>query len=320
MNEEKTNELIRKKSFLSKMGSLFRSEKLPPLEERKCFLITSSGQMGTFWLATQLNKHPEIFCSHSYDKPAWGASGTALRGEEGERQRAVIKKYFGTLPLKQFFEENAEVTPKHFVGNVHAYNVEKALSLVKKENLQDVKIINLIRHPISRINSFVKCMKNEWFDFGYFDHLTFIPQNYREYGRKLVIECFGEKRLAEFDDSLDKQFFVTAAVLERGTAYQAQMAEQNKIPNIKYEDATTSKESMAQIVRYIGNDSLINDYDWFDKGISYKKINSHTNAHHDTIQSIFEGWDNWKKELYRHLVAEDVFELYLRGHYDFVTL
>lgn len=284
--------------------------------EKSYFLITSSGQMGTFWLASQLNKHPQIFCSHSYDKPAWGASGAPLRGDDGKRQRLMIKEYFGALSLENFFGENAEVTNKNIIGNVHAYNIDKALQMVRNENLPHVKLINLIRHPISRINSLVKCMKNEWFDFGYFDHLTFIPQLYREHGQALVKECFGAKYLNEFNDSLDKQFFVVAIIMERGTAYQVETALNHHVPNIKYEDITTSIEAMKKLICYMGNETLINDYDWIHQDITYKKINSHTNTTSTNIKMIFKSWEKWKKRLYRHLITEKVFNTYTSNYYD----
>jgi hypothetical protein len=296
-----------------------RAKKHTEGEERHYFLITSSGQMATFWLASQLNKHPNIFCSHSYDKPAWGATGSPLRGKDGERQRAVIKERLGSLSLQDFFSENAETTPKKYVGNVHAYNIENALALVKKEKLQNVKMVNLIRHPIARINSFVNCMKNEWFDFGYVEHLTFIPKIYLEYGRQLVTDSLGANSLKEFDDSLDKQFFVAAAILERGTAYQVKTAETNNIPNIKYEDITSCKDTMDRLVRHIGNDALIDQYDWFNQDIAYKKLNSHSKASYDTIQSIYDQWEPWKKEVYKQLITDNVFKLYTNSYYDFIV-
>lgn len=314
MDENNSEILHNKKSFLFKVKELCK-RKLND-HERNFFLITSPGQMGTFWLASQLNKHTQIFCSHSYDKPAWGASGSPLRGTDGERQRKIFKQYFDKLTLENFFNENAEVTDKPFIGNVHAFSVDRALTLLKKEKLKNIKIINLIRHPISRINSLVKCMKNEWYDYGYFDHLTFIFKIYQEHGRRLVSECFNNHHLPEFDDSIERQFFVVALILERGTAYQVQTAEKNNISNIKYEDITTSKQAMEKLVRYLGNDALIDNYNWLNQDISYKKINSHTNSTYNTIQSIFNTWDPWKKELYRYVVAEEIFNLYTNNYYD----
>jgi len=306
------------KSIITRIKFFRKSSKTSP--HRNYFLITSSGQMGTFWLASQLNKHPQIFCSHSYDKPAWGANGFPLDGKEGERQREIIKQHFHQLPLEQFFIENAQVTKKMHVGNVHAYNIDKVLKKIKTEKLKDIKLLNLIRHPISRINSMVKCMRNEWIDEGYIEHLTYIPKIYHEHGRRLMFECFGTDQLNFCDDSLNKQFFIVALILERGTAYQVKIAEKNKIPNIRFEDMTVCKNTMEKIVRHVCGDELIDNYKWFNRDLTYEKINSHTKASPNSTGSIFNGWDDWQKKLYKYVTAEKVFKLYTKYYDDSVFM
>lgn len=286
------------------------------IKKRNYFLITSSGQMGTFWLASQLNKHPDIFCSHSYDRPAWGAEGAPLRGEEGERQRYIIKEFLAKMPLKKFFAENARVSFKSYVGNVHAYKIDRALELREKEKLFNVKIVNLIRHPITRINSLVNCIHNEWYDYGYVDHLAFVPKLYIDQGRKVIQDCL-PRMVDEFDDSLQKQFFIVSALLEKRTALELAIAEKHAIPSFRYEDITSSKEILTQLVKEVSDETLIKNYDWISNDVTYKKLNSHSQSAYQSTQAIFDGWEPWKKEIYRYIASDNIFNVYKQDYYNF---
>lgn len=278
------------------------------------FLITALGQMGTFWLASQLNKHPSIFCTHAYDKPLWGATGAPLTGEEGERQRSIIKTRLGTLKLRHFLNEHAQATNKYFVGNVHAYNVDQVVLMKQQESMKSIRVVNLIRHPVSRIRSMFNCIKNEWFKEGYIDHLSFVPKAYLSQGRPIVQELF-PSRLTEFDDSLDKQFFIYAVLHEKRSAAHAALAQQHQIPNLRYEDLTTSKEHLRQLVNYVCGDTLPHVDNWLSQDVTYKKANPHSGLETHTLEAVFKAWEPWQKSLYDYILQDKHFRLYSENNY-----
>ena len=123
---------------------------------KRYFLVTSYGRTATYWLADSLNKHPDIVCSH----------GLLPITSYGERLPQDVTRYhhenessLARKSIDDLFDELEEVELAKVYGNVHgyvAYGLFSKLATYKPKRA--ISIINLTRHPITRIES----LANEW--------------------------------------------------------------------------------------------------------------------------------------------------------------
>lgn len=118
------------------------------------FLITSYGRTATLWLATTLAKIEKVAVSH-------GPLPIPLRKQETNKptlaeQHAHLSK-LSHITLDEYLRTVAEAKPKATcVGNVHAFTAASILARKKTPSQHPITIVNVTRHPITRIDSFAK--------------------------------------------------------------------------------------------------------------------------------------------------------------------
>ena len=157
----------------------------------KYFLVTSQGLAASAWLASSLNLHPEITCAMGIDHPLISMRYYYNKAEIEERSASIddpgpIRHGFYTESLRQHFKDKFsrmgrkldtdlvrdnpvrdlqkmyeelqwyEPKSKHY-GNVHVCFAQQALEYLKEAPLtRDVRLVNLIRHPIPRTEAAIK--------------------------------------------------------------------------------------------------------------------------------------------------------------------
>jgi hypothetical protein len=116
--------------------------------------VCSRGRTGTQWLTEALNLHPDILAAHGpMSPPVW------FHGKPSVRLRAAVDQQWhsrlGGLSLAQCREEMALAGPARYYALVHALTVpEVAEKLGKEPSSGQMATVNVVRHPVPRINSF----------------------------------------------------------------------------------------------------------------------------------------------------------------------
>jgi len=118
------------------------------------FLITSYGRTGTMWLATTLAKIEKVAVSH-------GPLPIPLSEQEINKPTLADQHaYLSKLPhttLDEYLRTVAEAKPQATcVGNIHAFTAASLLARRKMPSQFPITIVNVTRHPITRIDSFAK--------------------------------------------------------------------------------------------------------------------------------------------------------------------
>lgn len=117
------------------------------------FLITSHGRTATYWLAASLNRHPDVLCSHGPVLPP------VLDYREQPPDEVALHAHttqdaFGRKTLDEFFEALEQAGPARVYGNVHAYSAHTLFGGLHRTAVRRNPVVfNLLRHPITRIES-----------------------------------------------------------------------------------------------------------------------------------------------------------------------
>lgn len=124
--------------------------------DKKHFLITSHGRTATYWLASCLNAHPDIICTHGPVLPPVLDYHSQPSDDVTKYAHETVNAFYART-IDQVFEEIEAAGHAKLYGNVHAYSADQLFKISNFEfpNRKPV-IINLVRHPITRIESLTR--------------------------------------------------------------------------------------------------------------------------------------------------------------------
>jgi hypothetical protein len=133
-------------------GFIRQGQMVSPIPELT--FVCSRGRTGTQWLTEVLNHHPDILAAHGPGSPPFwfpGKPSARIRVVEDQQWHSRI----GDLSFSQARAEMRRVGEARHYALVHALTVpELAEKLGKDLSVGRIAVVNLVRHPVSRINSF----------------------------------------------------------------------------------------------------------------------------------------------------------------------
>lgn len=271
------------------------------LKKKNYFLITTHGNTASLWLASALNQYPGVFCTHGYDYPfpATGIEPREITAEEQAKRGRVIRERFYDLSLAEFFHETQSVTSKPILGNVHAYTISRLIKLLphfSEKHRQRLKIFNMVRHPVTRINSMYKMFVDE-------EGLAFADFVERDFETRCehLRGYLAKYHSIEITNKV-KAFVVSILALE-AISSDVMLANQYGIENISFERVTTDSAYFTELLR-----KIVNLYCEFKPEIAEAifaatpKINRHNNDQNLNAQQQYAAWLPWQQDLYRYMV------------------
>ena len=142
------------------------------------FLITSHGRTATYWLASSLNAHPNVRCSHGQVLPPV-LEYQVQPPDEVVLQAHTSQDEFARRSLDDFFDELEKAGPAAVYGNVHAYSAHTLFTHVLRGPVRrNPVVLNVVRHPITRIESLKRRLLHE---------MTFSPVARRRLEREFEV-------------------------------------------------------------------------------------------------------------------------------------
>ncbi len=275
---------------------------------KKYFVVTSYGRTATYWLAFSLNKHPDIVCSH----------GRLPITSYGERQArdAIVYEHENESSLAEksiddLFDELEEVELAKVYGNVLGYDAYSLLSkLTTYKPKRVITIINLTRHPITRIES----LGNEWcYEF------TFSPTTHQRvqemrHQNKVVFDVM-QSNFPHTDFSVTENSIFLSALLNviRSDVRELRI---DDVLHVPMERMTKDVEYFCWMLGILTQKAINIESSYLYDVISSGRKNQHSKAEKSSIEQ-YELWDEWKRVIFKVMLdAHKAEGLYERFGYD----
>lgn len=270
--------------------------------------VCSYGRTATYWLSQLLNAHPDIICSHGPTTPP------IIEYEDSSPQE--LDKWvwenmpaFHDLKLPDVMRDMRKMGDARYYVKVHAYSAFNLFNRLVSEGVsRPVFMANVVRHPVTRVESFAK----RWVENAQWNAQmrSFMLDWWREQppAREL------EKHLARnFDVDFTNEanvFFATACLWLR-----------------------QDREDLAVPMLHASSERLVGDPDYFawfldrltegrlagDPEIMdiYRKTGpKNVSAGALPAREVFDGWDDWKRAAFAYVTdVYDLAPLYARFPY-----
>jgi hypothetical protein len=262
------------------------------MKEPNYFFVTSYGRTATMWLTHALDLHPDIVCTH----------GPSLHHSEGSEDFVQIQKtasLFYAIGLKKILASIGAGSNKKCIGNIHAYT---ALNLSIKQNAERdaprIRSVNLLRHPITRINSF-------WGRFRYERTLN------SPMAQWINEESLKQPRYQQVLQELQSHHDVTIESFDERAFFHAVMQMSTDsgdlpihVPHIVSERLVADIDYFCYVLELLIGDDIPISTDYLSSVTKLGKLNAAKDGGRSAIQ-VFEEWQPWQRTL---------FLLFLRDH------
>jgi hypothetical protein len=124
------------------------------MENTGDFFITSYGRTATTWLSTALSLHPDMHCTHG---PTFGLPNMKMfldERKEAAKQIDTTMPQFYDMSLREILDRTRAGSKKPWIGNIHAFTASNLkLKSEAEQNSPPFRTVNIVRHPVSRIQS-----------------------------------------------------------------------------------------------------------------------------------------------------------------------
>lgn len=284
-------------------------------KSRNYFLVTSHGQTASMWLAGILNKIPGVYCTHGYTYPPMQAKLEEITHHDiYHRERS--SKRFERLPLKQYFREISQATDAPIVGNVLSFYLGRLLDRSSRWQLNNksLKIINVIRHPITRINSTLKT----WDPHGEGALPPFVPVDFLNHCTH-IIEYVTKHYKVDVNSSKAKSFIVALLAMQH-IARDVRMAKKISVSNVKYEDLTRDINVFSDVLSHLTGLYSTESKQQINDIFHCDKINAHNKGASDDPEIQYEQWEPWQQAAYSYVSRlSDISSTYAEFQYKFLV-
>ncbi len=285
------------------------------------FLLTSEGATASNWLTSILNSIPEIKCSH-YNIISNRNNSIATI----DMQAVSLDEYFNLL--KYYTNKKRKI-----YGNVHGLIINTAL---QKPGYESIRIANLLRHPINHLDSMHKFWlranhkHDEILEFIAAKNLgiTEFPASNDQYtcNYNEALHYFNKLQKLGYviDDTIENWTFLILLGRYHRVHSDILKAQSLNIPQYKFEDYTTNKQVLGDMIRYITNDKIKLSAEELTLLLNTPASNINSISKH-SAQEIYGQWTNWQQAAFAmHLleVGDSTNNAYTNHGYDlsFVAL
>lgn len=261
---------------------------------RNKFLILTEGATASHWISSSLSTNKDIFCSHGYTFPPKVYKDGYSYKEEAEN-RKKYRSRITNLSISEYFKELEENIDKKNIGAIHLFNYSNINSEKDQALIKKIKIVSIVRDPITRIQSFYEhfvfqaprdnLLKKDLYDWvekniSLNDIQNFLKQNFPKIDLK---------------DSKNIYFIAALGITNSASGNLSESLKQN-IKCFKYEDITSEIKIQQKFLNCIFTDTEHNAKDLFLK----KKTNAHRKVSLNGL-SCYKSWENWKKISFNYL-------------------
>ena len=274
------------------------------------FLVTSRGLTATTWFNNAINKHQEVFSSHGRDRPSRGIETDDMLKDKVYRiDRLKYEQWQRKADINSFVLDlvNASNGEK-FIGNVHGYVLIEIMDKISKsKDIANIKIANMIRHPIGFIESYTALVNHRKLDY---------PEKfYSEHGKRMELNKELLEKYNINNDNLEIIGFIEACQSLKKSSNEINL---HNVFTIKMEEIVSNKDYFLDVFSYLTSGLLDYDTSMLD---SVVRINSHTGKYREnrTVTNFYQkNWENWpeiKKRILLDLFSKEDIYVYQKHGY-----
>ena len=270
------------------------------MKQPEYFFVTSYGRTATVWLTRALNLHPDILCSH-------GPSLVPIIARPGVPYTAqsVVDAQNSTL---QFYAQNLrqilanlqeQKSNARWIGNIHAFSAQNLWLRAHTElNVPFFRTVNLLRHPVTRIDSFWRRWQQEHSFHSPTTHWIATKATQRLRYRNIIKELrqYHEVQLESFEE---RAFFY--AVMQMSIDDRDLRA---GVQHISSEMLVSDIEYFTYTIKLLMGDSIALSEEYIHQVQCLGRQNA-AEGYGRSAEQVFNEWQPWQRTL---------FMMFLRDH------
>jgi hypothetical protein len=282
----------------------------------RCFVVTTPGLSATRWLAYVLAEHPDVYVAHGKH-----ALDAVIRGQftqeqqNGDRDSLVrgnaMQALYDKHSLEAVFTRYQQTKPEARVfGCVHSYTLDGlVLAARSPQTLSNLRILNLVRHPVSYIASHYALVRSaEKYPRLYQLYVERVfPQALRAFPELFLMPCSDTRTFLAFAASC-----LGVANLIRDLVFPG-------VRSVKMEELTTRIELLQSVCQELTG--LTYSHESLRTFLSRGAVNQHRpqGASKDP-HAIFAGWEPWQQDMAQVMVSGAVLDWLEDMGYDVTML
>jgi hypothetical protein len=330
-----------------------------PGERPRYFLVTSRGLAASAWLASSLNLHPDITCSMGIDHPlvsmrwyyyntdlietkfeALRHAGEVRHGFYGVGMRERVRRAFEDrgvpLPdnlvranpvrqLQHMYDELEWFEPQsRYYGNVHACFAIQALDYLKAAPTRhDVRLVNLIRHPLPRTEAAIRNLLNvavlhadsDWHR-GITEDIDAFAEAHPEMRRDIERQ-FG----VDFRNVRNRAVFYSYYLARHNDAWGSEITDFPDACHVNIERLMLDRDYFSWLVWEVTGRELVASPDFLDRIYTDEHLQSgRFTGRGRTLgpRAQYEAWTAWEQHEFRQVVHRlNLADVYAPFGYDF---
>jgi hypothetical protein len=279
--------------------------------ETRRFLVTTPGLCATRWLSFVLASRPDVYVTHGkYALESVIHGRFEEEQQQGDRSSLalgnVMSDFYRCRSLAEVFDIYRHLMPGAVAcGNVHSYTLSEVMNRFGPiGNLADIRIANLIRHPLAYITSHAEMVRSA---------ADYPPL--RDHYRRMFAEAL-EHRPELLDIPCQGGPDIEAFVVSCYSASQFLDDLRCDIaPHIRMEELTSDVDCLTDFCERLTQ--LPYDRQRLAGFINEGPINRHRkNKARDTPQDIYDQWEPWQRHVAAVILPDELIERFASAKYD----
>jgi len=277
------------------------------------FAVTTPGLSATRWISFALATNQDAFVAHGKHPLHSIQHGSLSRerqmgDEESITDGNLMKWFYENLSLDEIHQIFECMKPEaKALGSVHSFTIQ-SLSKKIQENPGEfrINITNVLRHPVSYINSHFNLVKSaEGHElYGHYETDLF----------PTALVSFPELMLIDCDNYSDFLAFTVSCLSVHNLIYDLN-ASVPESSNYRMEDLTTNPELLKSFCEK--TTGLPYELPALNQMIQGGAINTHKKDNgRKTPLDIFNQWESWQKDICRIMIPREVLEMFEKNGYE----
>jgi len=319
--------------------------------QKPTFLVLTSGNCGAIWFASALNLHERLFAGCGIDHPIESCfrynlqkSGPDLarrshpehyrHGVHPDAMRPALQaqgldyplppRAYHRLPWTVFDEIETLPGAENFsaIGSVHAFTAASFSRYYKRDHNvlggRRVVVANMIRHPIPRLESFIKAFAHYHLDL----HRPVIDR----YVDANLDECLALERQygISMQDPRIRASLFTFRIGRTACWVARELKRFRAMTALRMEDLQDDRDYFIKSFRFLTSDQVVPDQSYLDRVFTPENLGvGRRGAIPDgtrppAAESQWREWSEWERQEFRkNFLADSLGEIYGEHGYDF---
>lgn len=289
------------------------------MKKIKKFFVTSLGMSATRWLCFALRTRKDVFVCHGKHPLDSIINGSFNNEKEFDDLQAkgitnqrrlfgdINKEFYAKVSIKQIFETYKKIMPEAIAyGNVHAFTTVPLMNKINSDKkIKNIKVANIIRHPINYIDSHFAQVKSTTYEQ--------FPNIYRHYNDNMfpnIIKRFPKiKQMKGDSDHEHMSFAVSCSGIDNMYNFIFP-----QIPTVQMEKLTTEVSILKNFCEYLTQVKYSQNK--LSQLIQQGPINRHKKKSSPSDPNkIYDSWEQWQKDIFHHMVSDSVINKFIEYGY-----